>query len=505
LAATGLDELRERLGEINDLGRARALLAWDERTHMPRTGIEPRAEQLATLARIRHERLISDELGRLIEAAGAELNSAPYDSDEASLVRVARRTWEKSRRVPADLRAEITRVSSLAEHAWEQARANSDFAAFLPHLERNVELRRRYADCFDGFDGFEHEYDPLLDDFEPGMTTAEMAAVLGELRDGVRPLIAEIAASGVAVDDSCLYGDYPLHAQEELAWELVAGLPLQDDAWRLDTTVHPFAVAISPADLRITTRFDPNYLGTAVWSVLHEAGHAMYENGVPRALWRSPLASPSSLGFHESQSRLWENWVGRSRPYLERVLPRLRELFPERLGAVDADAIYRAANKVQPSLIRVEADQVTYNLHVILRFELELEIFGGRLDLRDLPEAWNARMRDYLGVEVPDDANGVLQDVHWAGGTFGYFPTYALGNVIAGQLWDRIASEIPDVGDQIARGELTGLREWLRENLHRHGNKFLPRELIERVVGGPVDVQPYLNQLRQRAAEIYGV
>jgi carboxypeptidase Taq len=502
---SSLDELRERLGEISDLGRARALLAWDERTKMPRAGIEPRAEQLATLARIRHERLISDELGRLLDAAGAELDSQPYDSDEASLVRVARRGWEKARRVPPDLRAEITRVSSLSEHVWEEARANSDFAAFLPHLERNVELRRRYADCFDGFDDFEHEYDPLLDDYEAGMTTAEMAEVLGELRDGVRPLVASIADSGTSVDDSCLYGGFPLEAQDALARDLVAALPLQDNAWRLDTTVHPFATAISPADLRITTRFDPDYLGTAVWSVLHEAGHAMYENGVPRPLWRSPLASPSSLGFHESQSRLWENWVGRGRPYLEHVMPRLQELFPERLGAVDADTLYRAANKVEPSLIRVEADQVTYNLHVILRFELELEIFGGRIELRDLPEVWNDRMREYLDVEVPDDAHGVLQDVHWAGGTFGYFPTYALGNVIAGQLWERITAEIADIDDSIGRGELVPLREWLRENLHRHGNKFMPKELIERVVGGSIDVKPYLSQLRERAAEIYGI
>jgi carboxypeptidase Taq len=502
---SSLDDLRERLAEINDLGRARALLAWDERTHMPPAGIEPRAEQLATLVRIRHERLVSDELGRLIEAAAAELDSQPFDSDEASLVRVARRGWEKARRVAPELRAEITRTSSLAEHAWEEARANSDFGAFLPHLERNVELRRRYADCFEGFEGFEHEYDPLLDDFEPGMTTPEVAAILGELRDGIRPLLAAIAASDERVDDSCLYGDFPVDAQDALAKELLEGLPLQEGAWRLDTTVHPFATAISPADLRITTRFDPGYLGTAVWSVLHEAGHAMYENGVPRSLWRSPLASPSSLGFHESQSRLWENWVGRSRPYLTHVTPRLQELFPERLGDVGVDALYRAANKVEPSLIRVEADQVTYNLHVVLRFELELEIFTGGIDVADLPEAWNARMRDYLGVEVPDDANGVLQDVHWASGTFGYFPTYALGNVIAGQLWERITAEMPDLEDRIGRGELAGLRDWLRENLHRHGNKFMPKELTERVVGGPIDVKPYLGQLRGRAAEIYGI
>ena len=500
-----LQELRERLAEISDLGRARALLGWDERTHMPPAGAEMRAEQVATLARIRHERLISDELGRLIDAARAETEQLSYDSDEASLVRVTQREWEKARRVPPDLRAEITRVSSLAEHAWADARADSDFAAFLPHLRRNVDLRRRYAECFEGFDGFEHPFDPLLDDFEPGMTTPEMATVLGQLRDGIRPLVAEVAESGVAVDDSCLYGDFPLDAQEALAREIAEALPLQEGAWRLDPTVHPFATAISPSDLRITTRFEPDYLGTAVWSVIHESGHAMYENGVPRELWRSPLASPSSLGFHESQSRLWENWVGRGRPYLERLLPRLRELFPERLGSVDAAGLYRAANKVQPSLIRVEADQVTYNLHVALRFELELGIFDDAIELADLPEAWNAKVEEYLGIPVPDDANGVLQDVHWAAGMFGYFPTYSLGNVIAGQLWNRIEADLPDLDERIGGGELTGLRDWLRENLHRHGNKFMPKELIERVVGRPVDVAPYLRQLRERAGEIYGI
>ena len=505
LMPSQLEELRERLAEINDLGRARALLGWDERTQMPPAGAEVRAEQVATLARIRHELLISHELGRLIEGAASETESLPYDSDDVSLVRVARRGWDKARRVPADLRAELTRAASLAEHAWADARADSDFAAFLPHLQKNVELRRRYADCFDGFDDFVDEFDPLLDDFEPGMTTPEMTAVLGELRDGIRPLIAAVAESGADIDDSCLHGDFPLDAQETLAREVVTELPLQEGAWRLDQTVHPFATAISPADLRITTRFEPEYIGTAVWAVIHESGHAIYENGVPKELWRSPLASPSSLGFHESQSRLWENWVGRGRPYLERLMPRLRELFPARLGEVELDTLYRAANKIEPSLIRVEADQVTYNLHIILRFELELGIFDGSIDLADLPEAWNSKVQEYLGISVPDDAQGVLQDVHWAGGMFGYFPTYSLGNVVAGQLWDRITAELPDVEEQIGRGELTGLREWLRENLHRHGNKFMPKELIEKVVGGPIDVAPYVRQLHERAAEIYDI
>jgi carboxypeptidase Taq len=502
--ASKLDLLRDRLAEVSDLGRARALLDWDQRTQMPAAGAETRAEQAATLARLRHERLVSDDLGSLLDAAAREVEGMPYESDEASLVRAARREWDKARRVPAELRAEITRSASLAEFAWTSFKERSDFAGFLPHLERNIDLRRRYADCFDGFPGFEHPYDPLLDDFEPGMTTAEVGVLFGELRDAVRPLVAEVAACD-PVDDGCLYGEFPLSAQRTFALELVSDLPLDRDTWRLDPTVHPFATAISPVDVRITTRFDSHYIGTALWSVIHEAGHALYENGIGRALWRSPLCAPPSLGFHESQSRLWENWVARGRPYLERLLPRLRASFREPFAKVEPDGLYRAANRIAPSLIRVEADQVTYNLHVVMRFELEVELFEGRLEPAQLPEAWNARIGEYLGLEVPDDARGVLQDVHWAGAAFGYFPTYALGNLIAAQIWDSLAAALGDLDHQIAAGELTPLRDWLRERLYRHGAKFMPKEMVERVVGGRIEVAPYARQLRERAAEIYGI
>ncbi|HEY7150318.1 MAG TPA: carboxypeptidase M32 [Solirubrobacterales bacterium] len=500
-----LDDLRARLAEVSDLGRARALLDWDQRTQMPAAGAEIRAEQVATLARIRHERLVSGELGAVLDEAALEVEGRPYESNEASLVRVARRQWEKARRVPASLRAELTRAASLAEHAWAGFRERSDFAGFLPYLERNVELRRRYAECFDGFEGFEHPYDPLLDDFEPGMTTEEARGVLTQLRDGVRPLVADVASRIDSVDDACLHGDFPVAAQEALVREIVGRLPLQAEAWRLDPTVHPFATAISPADIRITTRFDPGYVGTALWSAIHEAGHALYENGIASELWRSPLCSPPSLGFHESQSRLWENWVGRGRPFLDHLLPRLRQLFPERYASLGAEALFRAANRIEPSLIRVEADQVTYNLHVVLRFELELELFEGRLTPADLPDAWNARMAEYLGLEVPNDAAGVLQDVHWAGGAFGYFPTYSLGNVIAAQIWDLAVQEVPELEDGIAAGDFGPLGDWLRDRLYRHGAKFMPKETLERLVGGPIDVAPYLRQLRERAVEIYGI
>ena len=498
---TALEQLEERFATISDLGHAESLLFWDERTMMPRGGGPARSEVLGTLAKLGHELLVDDGLADLVERAADETDGQPDDSDDASLIRVARRVTTKARRVPTELSVEIARTSSASEQAWAKAREDSDFEGFLPHLERVIELRRRYVECFAPFD---HPYDPLLDDYEPGMTTADLEPVLAALRDGLRPLIARIA-DAEPPDDSCLYGEFPLEAQSRLASRVLAELPLPEDERRLDETVHPFAVAVAPTDLRITTRFDEGYVGTSLWSVMHEAGHAMYENGVAPEFGRSPLGHGLSLGFHESQSRLWENWVGRSRPYLRHLLPTVRETFPDAFATVDAEGLYRAANRVQPSLIRVEADEATYNLHIVLRFELEVAIFSGQLEARDLPEAWNERMRDYLGVEVPDAANGVLQDVHWAGGAFGYFPTYALGNVIAGQLWELAGEALPDLDDQIGRGELAPLREWLRELLHRHGAKFEPSEMIRRITGGPLDTAPLLRQLEAKYADVYGL
>jgi carboxypeptidase Taq len=502
LRVRALEQLRQRVGEIGDLGRARALLAWDERTQMPAGGAGARAEQVATLTRLRHERLASPELGRLLDELRPWAEEQPYDSDDASLIRVTRREWEKARVVPAELRAELSRVTSIAERAWVEHRVRSDFAGFLPHLERIVELQRRYVACFEPLD---HPYDALLDDFEPGMMTADLRPVLERLRDGLRPLVARIAERPGAVDDSCLYGEFPVEAQFALAHELLELLPLEANAWRLDETVHPFAVGIAISDVRITTRFDPSYVGACLWAVIHEAGHGLYQNGIARELERTPLCRSVSLGFDESQSRMWENWIGRGRPFLSHIHPRLHELFPDRFDGVDPEGLYRASNRVEPSLIRMEADEVTYNLHIILRFELELEIFEGQLELRDLPEAWNRRMHDYLGIEVPDNARGVLQDVHWADGSFGYFPTYSLGNVIAGQVWQAANEELPDLGRMIAVGELFPLRDWLRERIYRHGGKLEPKEMIQRVVGGPLDTGPLLEQLEAKFGEIYGL
>jgi carboxypeptidase Taq len=498
---TAFDDLLALCAEISDLGRARALLAWDERTQMPPGGARVRSEQLATLTRIRHERLASDELGRLLDAARGELEGCDADSFEACLVRVTTREWEKARRVPAGLRAEIARTTSVAERAWEAAREASDFGAFLPHLERVVALKRRYIECFE----FDHPYDPLLDDFEPGMKLAELRPILERLREGLRPLLAAIEAGDRPVDDSCLYGGFPLDRQRALARRVLTGLPLPEGAWRIDAAVHPFATGIATSDLRITTRFDPAYLGAALWAVIHEAGHAIYQGGIDPRLERTPLCRSASLGFDESQSRMWENWIGRGRGYLARIRPLLAEHFPDRFRGVDEEELYRAANRVRPSLIRMEADEVTYNLHIALRFELELLIFERRLEPAELPAAWGELTRAYLGIEIPDDAHGVLQDVHWAAGSFGYFPTYALGNVIAAQLWAAMGADLGGLDERVGAGEMNGIRDWLRERVHRHGGKLLPAELAERACGGPPDPEPLLDQLRTKFGEIYAV
>jgi carboxypeptidase Taq len=495
-----IDELRARLGEIHDLSRAASLLAWDERTMMPAGGAEARAETLATLARVRHEMFIDDEVGRLIDQArsGLDGEAAPGESIDADLVRVVARDWDKARRVPSELRAELARASSIAENAWVEAKRESDFEMLLPHLRENVELTRRYADCFDGYPGFTHVYDALLDEYEPEMTTEQMRGVLADLREGLVPLVADATDNGADSNGDPFRGEFPAEPQRELVAQLIGNLPFPEGSWRIDPTEHPFAISIGTGDVRLTTRYEEGNLAMALFSAMHEAGHGLYESGVDPELRRTPLSKPRSLGLHESQSRLWENWVARSRPYLERLLPRLVEWFPGAFEEIDADELYRSANRVERSLIRIEADEVTYNLHILIRFELELEIFEGGLELTALPEAWNARYRDYLGLEVPDDAHGLLQDVHWPSGAFGYFPTYSLGNIIAGQLWEAANRDLGDLPSQIGEGDLASLGGWLRENVHRHGRRLSPAQILERAGCGELTVEPLLGHLRGR-------
>jgi carboxypeptidase Taq len=492
-------ELKERLGEICDLGKAASILGWDQQTKMPPAGAPNRAEQLATVGRIAHEKFVSPEVGRLLDELQSFEESQPYDSVEASLVRVTRRDWEKARRVPSELQAELTRSSALALPAWVEARRNSDFQAFLPHLRGAIELRHRYIDCFDAGD---EPYDVLLDDCEPCMKTAEVREGFERLKEEQVPLLAAIADSGRVPPEP--EGPFPIDRQEAFELEVLERFGFSPQAWRIDETVHPFASGGGPDDIRLTSRHYEDSLD-GLTATMHEFGHGLYEHQVDRALDRTPLCRGVSLGLHESQSRMWENLVGRSLAFWRHFFPRLQETFPERLGGYDVESWYRVMNRVQPSLIRVEADEATYNLHIILRFELEQEILAGSVALEELPEAWNARMADYLGIEVPDDRRGILQDMHWAGGHIGYFPTHALGNVISAQIWERVREDLPELEAQFARGEFGPLREWLGEHLHRHGRKFTPVETLERVVGGPLDPEPYLRYLREKLGGIYGL
>jgi carboxypeptidase Taq len=498
---TEVSELRERLAELTDLACAGRLLDWDQQTQMPARGGGARADQLATLHRITHEMFISDETGRLLDRAAGALNGADPDGDDARIVNVVRRDWEKARRVPSELAAEMAHAGSIGQEAWVIARRDSDFKAFAPYLKRNLELKRRYVDCFDSFPGFDCAYDVLLDDFEVGMKTAEVAALFEQLKAELVPMIAAVAEAE-KVDDSCLHGSFPVARQRELIERVLERMGFDRDSWRLDDAVHPFATSFSSRDVRITTRWDETFYASALYGAMHECGHGLYEAGVADSLQRTPLGTGTSLGLHESQSRMWENMVGRGSHFTRFLAGLVFETFGD---PVEASVLYRAVNRVEPSFIRVEADEATYGLHIVLRFEIEQELIEGRIAVDDLPEAWNSRFRDYFGLEVKDDAEGVLQDVHWSGGAIGYFPTYALGNLVAGQLWEKVHADLPDLPDALAAGELSSLREWLREHVHRHGSKFSTREIVQRVAGEPIAVAPFVGYLKRKLTDVYGI
>ena len=495
------EDLRRRLAELSDISRSAALLSWDQQTMMPPRGAAVRAEQLATLGRIAHERFTSPEIGRLLEELEGFEAEHEYGSFEASLIRVTRRDWQKACKVPAELRAEMSRSSSLAHPVWVEARKNDDYASFLPALQKNLDLRRRYVECFEG--DFDEPYDAVLDDYERGMKAAEVRRLFDYVKEHQSALVKQVADAPPVPPPAAQ--TFPLELQRQFELEVVRRFGYDESAWRLDPTVHPFASGAGIQDIRITTRyFEGNLDG--LFATMHESGHGLYEHQVDPSLERSPLARGASLGMHESQSRMWENLVGRSLPFWRFFFPRLQELFPDAFAGYDTERWYRQVNTVEPSLIRVEADEATYNLHIILRFEIEQELLDGSLPLERLPEEWNRRVWDYLGIEVPDNRRGVLQDTHWAGGAIGYFPTYALGNLISAQIWERVLADLPGLYDDFERGEFGALREWLREHLHRFGRKFTPSETLELVVGTPtIDPEPYVRYLREKIAGIYGL
>ena len=494
-------ELNQRLAEIHDLRKFGAFLSWDQSTMMPKGGGPVRAEQMGTITRLAHEMFVSDEIGRLLDELSGFEASLPRDSDEASLIRVARQDWDKSKRVPPELAAETARATAAGYQAWLTARPASDFQSFLPHVERIIELKRRYIDCFPDV---AEPYDALLDDYERGLTAAEVHAVFNRVKEGLVPLVRLVKEQAEAVDDAPMRGHFSAEDQKRLSVRVIERWGFHDGSFRLDPTAHPFASSMATQDIRLTTRYDESYLAMSFFGTLHEMGHGLYEHGISPSLERTLLCRGVSLSLHESQSRMWENLVGRSRPFWRFAYPVVREVFPDHFARFDEEAVYRSTNKMGPSLVRVEADELTYSLHIILRFEIEQMLFNGEIKPADLAEVWNAKVKQYLGIDVPNHADGVLQDVHWSEGLFGYFPTYALGTIISSQIWERIQREMPDLDKQTAAGEFDGLRGWLVEHIHRHGRKFDPKETVAMVVGGPIDPDPYLRYLTQKVTSLYG-
>lgn len=493
--------LKEALRTYQALHGTIAVLGWDQLTKMPPKGEVARAEQLATLQRLAHEQLTGSALGAALARAEDAAAGMDADSVEAALARIVRRDRDRAEKLPAALVMEQARTAALADGAWIEARRANDFASFAPWLRKNVDISRRVAECL----GYrQHPFDALIDLSEPGMTTASVRAVFDELRPHLVDLTARISRCADVVDNSVLFRDYDEIAQERLALTAAAMLGYDFERGRLDRTVHPFEMAIAREDVRITTRYDANFLSMSLMGTMHETGHALYEQGIGDAIAGTPLAHGASDGMHESQSRLWENHVGRSRPFWRYFFPHLQAAFPGVIDDADQEGFYRAMNKVQPSLIRVEADEVTYCLHIILRFDLEIALLEGTLQAEDAPAAWNDAMRDYLGIIPPDDTRGVLQDIHWTAG-LGGFQGYALGNVIAAQLWETIAAACPDLHKQIAHGDFGALLSWLRLNIHQYGRRFDPADLLIRATGKPLTIEPYIRYLEDKFGAIYGL
>ena len=493
-------QLKTILAEIADLHYVSAVLGWDQQTYMPPGGAEGRSHQIALLERLAHERSTSAELGKLLDELKPYAAGLDPDSDEARLVKVTADLYDREIRVPSRHVVEFTEATTLGYQAWLEARAKSDFSAFRPHLEKIIELRKEYASFFPGCD---HPYDALLDYFEPKMKAAEVKAIFDDLRPKQVELIRAIA-SRPQVDDSFLHQPFDEQKQWAFGEEVVTRFGYDWNCGRQDKTAHPFTTSFGLRDVRITTRVEPDFLNSMLFGTMHECGHALYDAGISPAYERSSLGTAASYAIHESQSRMWENLVGRSLPFWQYFYPRLQEVFPQ-LAGVPLEKFYKGINRVQPSLVRVEADEATYNLHIMLRFEIEMALFDGKVDARDLPDLWNTKMQEYLGVTPPDDARGILQDVHWSSGYMGYFPTYALGNLISAQMWERINQDIPDLTDQIRAGKFDALLNWLREKVHRYGSKYEPQELVQKVTGSRIDSAAYVRYLTRKFGEIYGL
>jgi carboxypeptidase Taq len=499
-AADAYAELIRRAKEVAVLASCAALLDWDHQTYMPPKGAAHRADQLGLLAALAHRHATAPEIGDCLAAVEAGDVLADAASPAAVNVREIRRAYDRAIRLPEPLVRELAETTARAHDVWVEARRRADFARFRPWLEKIVALKRQEAEAL----GYTTTpFDALLEDYEPGETAARLEPVFAELCEALVPLVAAIQATGRRPDASILRREYPLPAQERFGRTVAAAFGFDFEAGRLDVTAHPFCSGIGPGDVRLTTRYDPRDFGDAFFSIVHETGHGLYDQGLDPAHYGTPMGSSVSLGIHESQSRLWENFVARSRAFWAYAFPLAQEAFPEALAGVDVDALYWAVNEVRPSFIRVDADEATYNLHILLRFELERALLAGDLAVADLPAAWNERFVRLFGLTPPDDAQGCLQDVHWSSGGFGYFPTYTLGNLYAAQFMARAREELGDLDAAFSRGEFAPLRAWLAARIYRQGQRHRAADLAVAVTGRPLSAQPLLNHLRAKFEDLY--
>ena len=495
-------ELIARARKTATLESCGSVLGWEERTYMPRGGAEHRANQLSLLAGLCHEWSVDPKIGELLSTVEASDLVKDPKSPEAANIREMRHRYDRETKLPKDLVEQLAKETSLAQGVWQEARKNNDFRAFQPSLEKVIGLTKKAADCY----GYTDEiYDALLDGYEPGMKTAEVARVFDGLLKELVVLNQKIANAPKKPDVSIVRRVYDKDLQRIFGESVAAAMGFDFGIGRLDVTTHPFCSGFGPGDTRITTRYNPHRLNDALFGIMHEAGHALYEMGIDKKNhFGEPIGQSSSLGIHESQSRMWENQVGRSKEFWTNFFPQAQRIFRDALSDVTLDEFYGAINYSEPSYIRVEADEATYNLHIMLRFELERAILNGDLKVADIPGEWNSRFKKYFGIAVDTDANGCLQDVHWSAGLMGYFPTYCLGNLFSAQFFAKAKADMPDLADNISRGNLLGLREWLRTNIHKHGSRYRAKELGEMVTGQPLSHKPLMDYMNAKYGEIYG-
>ncbi|HVL79982.1 MAG TPA: carboxypeptidase M32 [Actinomycetota bacterium] len=495
------DELLTLLREASLLGGTASILSWDQETMMPSAAVGYRAQQMAQLSGLIHRMATDPRIGELLDRCEAD-DDMTSDPDAAAILRETRHHYERATKLPAELVTERAEVRARAQHEWQEARQDDDFERFRPWLERNLELARRVADHY----GWEAEpWDALADGYERGMTAASVEAVFTPLRDRLRELLATLMDGPRRPDERFAAHELPVDAQRAFVRRVAERIGFDFSRGRLDESTHPFCGGSHRDDVRMTTRFRPDGFLDSLAATMHEAGHGIYEQGIPSELMLTPIGGAASLGIHESQSRMWENQVGRSEGFWRWCWPLVEEHFGSAVDGFTWEAAHHAANVVRPSLIRVEADEATYNMHIMIRFELERALMNGSLAAADVPDAWNERYREYLDVEVPDDTRGCLQDIHWAFGGFGYFPTYTLGNLYCAQLFEAACEQVPGLVEGFARGEFGPLKQWLNDNVHAHGGRHEPKDLCERVTGKPLSADPLLRHLEGKLRPLYGV